>query len=262
MVKYLTSRVLLVFFAKFTYNWVVNTKSHLIQFFDLSDGYILEIASYLLMILFISLSIFILNITFSILHLTETISFEQIITKTKHNGISRSVKSYVENFWSELNNNFEKEVELERYPNLFIVFILVFQLYPKGNPILNNYYGIHKEYEIEKMDRQGEYTDYVEQPSYVIHKSKIREIKGRMSSLEDEFDDDEPYYEVRKRGYLFLQAGLIDGYKSYYKEYKGFFSYIECLLFSIFEKLINTIMYFLIPFVLSIMIYHYKFENK
>jgi hypothetical protein len=258
MGKYLTSRVLIVFFVKFTYNWVVNTKSHLIQFFDFSDGYILEIVSYLLMFLFIVLSIFIINISFSILHLTETLSFEQIVTKIKHNGIGKSVKSYVENFWSELSENFEKEVKLERYPNLFIVYILTFQLYPKGNPILNNYYGIYKEYEIER----DEYTAYVEHPNYIIHKSKVSEIKGRMRSLYDEFDEDEPYYEVRKRGYLFLQTGLIDGYKSYYKEYKGFLSYIECLLFSIFEKLINTIMYFLIPFILSIMIYHYKFEKK
>jgi hypothetical protein len=154
------------------------------------------------------------------------------------------------------------ETKVEKYPNLFLIFGFIFLSFSKGNPILNNYYGIYKEYEIDYQGRYGERTDYIENQHYIVHKSNESEIKGRINSLEENYDEDELYFEVKKRGYLFVQAGLIDGYRTYYNEYEGFFYYIECLLFSVLEKLINSIMYFFIPFVTCILIYHYKFEDQ
>jgi hypothetical protein len=215
-----------------------------------------------MMFFILGLGLFIINVLFSILHLTEVISFNEIVEKIGNRGFINSLKTYIRNFWSELSENFEIETRLEKYPNLFMVFVLFFLPFSKGNPILNNYYGIYKEYEIEDQGRYGERTDYIENQNYIVHKSKMNELNGRVRSLEENTDEDEPYFEVKKRGYLFVQAGLIDGYKTYYREYNGFFSYIECLLFSLIEKLINTIMYFLTPFILCITIYHYKFKNE
>lgn len=262
MVKYLISRLLLVFLCKFYYNWAFNTKSQLIQFFDLSDGFGLTVLSSLLTIIIIALGVFKINLLFSLIHLTVEITFEELIEKISNKGIVNSINYFIRNFFEILSENFNSEMQLEKYPNLFLVFVFIFLPFSKGNPILNNYYGIYKEYEIEDQGRYGERTDYIENQNYIVHKSKTNEINGRMNSLEENYNEDEPYFEVKKRGYLFVQAGLIDGYRTYYKEYKGLLSYIECLFFSALEKLINTIMYFFVPFVIFISVYHYKYEER
>ncbi len=262
MVRYLVSRFILVFFIKFCYSWIVNVKYQLIQFFYFSRGFWLDLTSYILIVIFIIFSVFVINAFFSIYHLSKTLSIEQIFLKIKKQGLLKSFKLYLNIFFDELKLNFEREVSSEKYPVLFLIYFFVFQLYPKGNPILNNYYGIYKEYEIDKMGGRGngyeEYTDYIEEPSYIIHKSKAKSLKKTMKSMayDDEYDED--YFSVNKRGYLFLQAGLIDGYKSYKKEHTGLLFYFECLLFSIIEKFINTVMYFLIPFVIIVLIINYK----
>lgn len=258
MAKYLTSRLILVFLCKFFYNWAFNTKSQLTQFFDMSDGFILTILSGILTILVLALGVFTINLMFFLFHLTDEVTIDDIFDKIKSKGLLNSLKRFVNNFFEILGNNFNKEIELERYPNLFLTFVFFFLPFSKGNPILNNYYGIYKEYEIPDQGRYGERTDYIENQNYIVHKSNTSEISGRMNSLEENYDEDEPYYEVKKRGYLFIQAGIIDGYRTYYREYEGFLSYIQCILFSAVEKFINTIMYFFIPFITFIGIYHYK----
>lgn len=262
MAKYLISRLLLVFLCKYFYNWAFNTKSQLVQFFDISEGFGLTVLSYALTILVLVLGVYLINMLFSMIHLTDEISFVEIVGKIRDKGFVNSLKIFTANFFEILNNNFNAETQIEKYPNLFLVFVFIFLPFSKGNPILNNYYGIYKEYEIENQGRYGEQTDYIVNQNYIVHKSNESEIRDRMNSLEENGDEDEPYFEVKKRGYLFVQAGLIDGYRTYYKEYSGFFSYIECLIFSALEKLINTIMYFFIPFIICISMYHYKFENK
>ncbi|GAB4206476.1 MAG: hypothetical protein Fur0023_16350 [Bacteroidia bacterium] len=67
--------------------------------------------------------------------------------------------------------------------------------------------------------------------SDIIHKNKNSQIRSITNSLEENYGDEEPYFEVKKIGYLFVQAGLIDGYRTNYIEYKGFLFYIECLFF-------------------------------
>ena len=258
MAKYLISRLLIVFLVKFFYSWGIHAKAQLIQFFDFHEGFMLSLLSYLIMFIIFCLGLFVINLSFSILHLTDRISFNEIIEKIKQKGFLKSIKTYLQNFWSELRENFEIETRIEKYPTLFIIFVLVFLPFSKGNPILKNYYGIYTEYEIPEQGRYGERSDYVEEQNIIIHKSKINEIKSIMKFLEEDIDDS--YVTVKKRGYLFIQAGLIDGYGTYYEEYEGFFAYLECVLFSAVEKLINTIMYFFIPFILCVIIYHYKFE--
>lgn len=262
MTKYLISRLNLVFLCKFFYNWAFNTNAQMVQFFDISEGFILSALSFILTVLVLAFGIFITNLFFYILHITDNISFAEFVEKIRDKGIVNSFKFYICNFFDILGANFDAETQIEKYPNLFIVIVLIFFTFSKGNPILNNYYGIYKEYEIEKLGRYGEQTYYEEIQNYIVHKRNKTEIDRIMNSLEESYDEDEPYFEVKKRGYLFIQAGLIDGFRTYYKEYKGFFPYLECLLFSALEKLINTIMYFFIPFITFILIYHYKYENK
>ncbi len=260
MAKYLLSRLLLVFFCKFFCSWAFNVKSQLVQFFDFKEGFGLTSLSYFSMFSIIALGIFTINLLFTIIHISEGISIDEFIKKIRNKGFLKSAKYFINDFWSLLSHNFQIEATLDKYPNLFIVFALFFLPFLKGNPILNNYYGIYAEY--QNVDMDGKQTNNIEKQNYIVHKSKSDEISVRMTHLEEKNNEDEPYFEVKKRGYLFIQAGLIDGYRTYYKGYKGFVSYTECLFFSVLEKLINTIMYFLIPFLICIALYHYKFENK
>lgn len=258
MIRYLISRLLIVFLIKFFGSWAINIQPQLSQFFDLSIGFIFNVSIILTTFLVLGLGLLVINLLFSIFHLTEVNSLNEIIEKIGNKGFLNILKSYAINFRSKLSENFEIERKLEKYPNLFIILVLFFLLFSKGNPILNNYYGIYKEYEIENQGRYGESTDYIEDQYFIVHKSEINEINSRVRKIEENAEEDEPYFNVKKRGYLFVQAGIIDGYKTDYKEYKGSLSYIECLLFSAIEKLINSIMYFLTPFILCISIYHYN----
>lgn len=261
MAKYLISRLLLVFLIKFFYSWAFNTKAQLVHFFDINVGFGLTVLSYILTFLVIVLAVFTINILFTILNMKGSL-FVEIRREISKNGFVNSINTFIYKFFKKLGRNIEVEVETDKYPSLFIILAIFILPFIKGNPIFKNYYGIYKEYEIEGQGRYAERTDYVENKKYIIHKSEKDEIKEIMNSLENEYDKYEPDFRVKKRGYLFAQAGMIDGYKSLHKEYYGLLSYVECLLFSVLEKLINSIMYFLIPFVISILIIRYKFENK
>jgi hypothetical protein len=123
-----------------------------------------------------------INLLFSILHISEEIPFEEIIKKVRDKGLLNTCVIYFKNFWTILSNNFKIETRAEKYPNLFLVFVLIFLPFSKGNPILNNYYGIYKEYEIDDQDNR---TNYIENQNYIVHKSRKNEIRGRMNSLEE-----------------------------------------------------------------------------
>lgn len=235
-----------------------NTKVQLIQFFDFRTDFALTSLSFIMTVLAMAIGLFTINLLFTFIHLAQEVSLEQISKRTRGKGLFNCCKFFIRNFWSILRDNFEIESRLEMYPQIFLLVLLIFLPFLKGNPILNNYYGIYKEYEVEYQNRDGAVFDRIENKNYVIHKSKIKQIR----SLENGTSEGELYFEVKKRGYLFLQAAIIDGYKTYYREYKGFLSYIECLFFSLLEKFINTIMYFFIPFITLISFYHYKFEQR
>jgi len=260
MTKYLTSRLLIVFLIKFFTGWAFNLDGQFAQFFDfeMTDNFFLKCLSWLLTVAVIGLGVISVNLIYTFFRLTDNYSYSELIQAVGDKGIKNSIKLFFHNFSGLFSANLNNEFRLERYPILFLLFIFLFLPFINGNPFLNNYYGVYKEYEIEDQGRYGERTDYIEKQNYIFHKSNGNEMNSRMNNLEQDYDEDEPYYEVKKRGYLFVQAGLIDGFNTYYKEYKGIGSYIECLFFSALEKLINSIIYFLIPFLIGISIYHYK----
>lgn len=264
MTKYLISRFLIVFLVNYFIDWAFNINAQFIQFFDtdLTDNFFLEFLSWLLAVLILGLGIIAANVIFTLRSITEHISFLELIEKIKHKGIKESATLFFENFVELFSVNFRNELHLERYPNLFLGVALVFIFFVNGNPVLNNYYGIYKEYEIEGQGRTGGGVAFVENKSYIVPKRDKRTISDSFNFLES-YSRDEHYYKVKKRGYLFMQAGLIDGFKTRDRDYEGLVAYIECLFFSMMEKSINTFLYFLLPFFLAISFYQYnKKETK
>ena len=150
------------------------------------------------------------------------------------------------NFGEFLYDNLSHEFQSDRYGQLFIFTALFFLPFVNGNFIVNSYYCVYKEYEFDEGN--------VERQCFIIPKKNDSELRRVMNNLEENAEEDEPYFEIKKRGYLFVEAGVIDCYKDYRSNYSGLVCYIECLLFSAFEKLISTLMYFLIPFVIFILI--------
>ena len=255
MTKYLISRLLIVFMCKFFFNWAFNIDKHLAQFFDLEVG---EEFRILLVPIGLSVGLIVVNFVFLVVRLGDNNDFVKLIEILKNSEYADSLKNFFKNFFNILGVNFHYECKREKYPNIFILFILIFMPFINGNPFFNNYYGIYKEHEIEGQGRSGTETYHSESQDYIVHKSNKGEISSRMSGLETDTDEDELSFAVKKRGYLFVQTGLIDGFKTYYKEYQGFIAYLECMAFSLIECFINSIIYFLIPFVGFISIYHYR----
>jgi hypothetical protein len=258
MARYLTVRLLFLFLIKFFVSWAFHVKSQLKQFFNFNDGNLLDGLSVLLTLIILGLGIYTINLMLTIIHLKKKITIGKPSNKVDNNVFQDSIKTRITEFWHLFNYNISFEIGLEKYPRLFLFSVFIFITFYKGNPILNNYYGIYKEYEVEKENG----NEYIENQNYIIHKSNKGEINGRMKKISENIIEDENLFKVKKRGYLFVQAGIIDGYKTYYKEYNGFISYLECLLFSGIEKLINTLMYFLLPFTFFIFIYHYFFDEE
>ncbi len=254
MAKYLFSRLTIVFLCKFFVNWVLNIEFHLTTFFDLSEGTGLTILMYVCGILILALGLFVTNFIFTIFNLTDYLSLKEITEEVRERGLFQSFMYFLRNFGEFLNDNLSHEFQSDRYGQLFLFTALFFLPFVNGNFILNGYYGIYKEYEFEEGNIEKQYV--------IVRKTNEADLKRIMNNLEENAEEDEPYFEIKKKGYLFIEAGVIDGYRNYYLRYDGFSSYIECLLFSALEKFITTIMYFLIPFVIFILIYHYKFEGK
>ena len=263
MSKYLISRLLIVFLVKFFVSWLSNIDRQITLFFDydLAQGFFTKILSWVLGVSVFALGFIVINIVFTILHWTDSNNFKELFQATRNEGMITSIRAFFNNFFHIASENFGNEVKRERYAGIFIVYAIIAFYFIKGNPLLNNYYGVYKEYELEDAGREGE-TEYVEKQYFLYPKNLVGEIDEHMSKLEEDAKEDEPPYEVKKRGYLFLQAGLIDGYKTSELDYKGLGSYIESLFFSAFEKLINTIMYFFIPLIITIVIYEYRANRK
>ena len=254
MSKYLFSRVCIVFLCKFFFNWVLNIEFHLTTFFDLSEGTGLTILMYVCGILILALGLFVTNFIFTIFNLADYLSLNEIVEEVKGRGLLQSFIYFLRNFGEFLNENLSDEFQSDRYGQLFLFMALFFLPFVNGNFIVNTYYGVYKEYEYDEGN--------VERQCFIIPKKNDTELRRVMNNLEENADEDESYFEIKKRGYLFVEAGVIDGYKDYRSNYSGLACYLECLLFSALEKLISTFMYFLVPFVIFILIYHYKFEGK
>ncbi|GHT65003.1 hypothetical protein AGMMS50239_23810 [Bacteroidia bacterium] len=144
--------------------------------------------------------------------------------------------------WGYFNEIFfiiEKKKE-KNASALFVLLVISLWLI-KGNPLINNYYGVYKTYEVET--RAGSVN---EEYSKIIVQKNI--VKQTINSIENNCEDWEDC-DVNKRGYIFLEAGMFDGF--YNDADKKYFS---ALKFSFLEILIHTAMYFAVPFLTVIII--------
>jgi hypothetical protein len=138
-------------------------------------------------------------------------------------------------------------VKIDKYSTLFFVLLAVSIWFIKGNPIVNNYYGIYKSYEIELGgDVIQEEYDKIIVPKSIAERT-INEIEN---NCEEECD-------VNKRGYVFIDAGVFNGFSRLDSDV----SFFKCLRFALLERLIHTLMYFLLPFIIGILIIE-KYEKK
>lgn len=263
MSSYLITRLLIVVLVKFFIGWAFNAKSQLIQFFITSyiQENLLLILGWILSGLVIALGIICLNVILTVIRYADKLSIEEIFNYIKKTGLVLLVKEFFQGFPHTFSNNFNHEINRERYPNLIFFFLLLYFPFMNGNPLINNYYGVYKEFSVEELGRYDVSTSYLENKYFIIPKTEKEEIQSTMNDLEATSDDGNWDFIVKKRGYIFLQAGLLDGYRDDYSGYRGFSDYIECIIFSLIEKMINAMMYFLIPFVLLISIYHYKISK-
>jgi hypothetical protein len=259
MTKYLFSRFLIIFFLKFFSGWVLGIDKQFIQFFhtNLTDNFFLKILSWVIILVIIAFGLFVINISFTFIRLTYKYTCTQFIQKGRDQGLMKSANKFIKNFHRLFIANINNEIAKERYPYGFLCFGLVFLPFMHGNPIFNNYYGIYKSIEVDESLRDIENTKFVTNIDFIIDKKNKNEIASKIDKLEAEYRDGDPYYEVEKRGYLFIQAGIIDGFKTKYKEYKGLQGYLVCLFYFAVEKLIIVTLYFLLPFIIFISIFHF-----
>jgi len=260
MSKYLAYRFLQIFLIKFFLSWGLNTKEQLRNFFDFEEGFLLDFFSYLFMFLIFAIGILAVCSISLISNLTQkTNSSEKLLSSVEKKGIKNKIKIFPNKLATHITKIVDFEFRFEKYPIAFLVTAFIFLFFIKGNPIINNYYGIYKEYEIVVgQDRYGqETTKKKEEQYFIVPKEDVDKTIDWLNSFKSKrYDYEEDYYDnnysVKKRGYLFAQTALIDGYEFDNEDLKGFGSYIVCLFFAFFEKLTNTIMYFLIPFILFI----------
>ena len=236
MTKYFISRVLLLFIVSFFIGWAYHTllSAQLYNFFNIGFWTIFRIffASIILII-----GAIVLNLTFTLLYLKEYLSYnfivENIEDKNKHSGIIRSL--VFDYRFSIILFAFNYEKQREKYPVLLgvLVFFFIYPIFFKGIPFVNNYCAIYGTVEVGEI------------PSIVVQKNEAKQTENEMWEIMPDNVDD-----VKSKGYVFLQAALIDGYKSY-QHYDGFIAYIGCLPYYALEKLIRVLMLFLFPFIIG-----------
>ena len=136
----------------------------------------------------------------------------------------------------------EYKVERKRYEILFIILLAISIWVFKGNPIINNYYGLYKTVEVEmRYNVSNREYDKIIVPKNLAYEAK-RNIERNCKNYEE--------CDVKMRGYIFVEAGIFHGFKPLNNNY----SFFSCFFFVILERLIHTLMYFMLPFLIGIYI--------
>ena len=139
MAKYLFSRLILVFFISFFTSWAFNTYNQLEYFFDIEPtGFFFGGLDWLLTVIIIVFGVVIINAFFLLLDFDYS---SEIIQGIKKGRIIQAFKDYLSEFFRILKDNFNYELQYDLYPKQFLVFAIIFLLFIKGNPLINNYHG-------------------------------------------------------------------------------------------------------------------------
>ena len=262
MFKYLLSRFVIVLFIKFFYSWAMNFQTQCYYFFNWSStsfsilDYILDWLWLFFMFAIILIGIFLMNLIYTIKNHVSRFGWQGYFRIVKQAGAERIINNFLGFFWRNVRKNYRIEVEKEKYPNLIILLVLFILPLIKGNPILNNYHGVYLEY--SNPEGGGGF----DKTTFIYPKNELQKINQQVENMEQDVDADS---EVNTSGYIFLQAGLMEGFKPIKQSHKGFVAYWNSLGYLLLEKFIITIMYFLIPMLLFItgeMIWQWKEKRK
>lgn len=233
MTKYFISRVLLLLIGSIFIGWAFSAwkSEQLYNFFNIDFWSIFKtfVASLILII-----GSIILNFSFTLLYWNE-ILLDNFIVETdevKHVRFDIILKFSIDYKFSIIQFAFKYEKHREKYPILFCVlaFLFTYPIFFKGTPFINNYCAIYETIEVEGRNSEPLRREI---PSIVVPKNEVNDVKNK--------------------GYVFFQAALIDGFKSYHDN-DGIVSYIACLPFYALEKLIRVLMLFLLPFIIGIIV--------
>jgi len=245
LTKYFISRVLLLFIASFFIGWAFNAwqSEQLHNFFDIDFWSIFKmfVASIILVI-----GAIVLNLTFTLLYWKEYL-LDNFIVENDEVKNKRSAIFYKLVFdyrFSIILFAFKYEKQREKYPVLLCVlaFLFTYPIFFKGIPFVNNYCAIYGT--VEGEGRNGVPLTK-EIPGIVVPKNEVKQNENEMWEEMSDYVED-----IDNKGYVFLQAALIDGFKSY-RYNDGLVSYIGCLPYYALEKLIRVLMLFLFPFVIG-----------
>lgn len=144
--------------------------------------------------------------------------------------------------WRLSETLFNIERKKEKYTILFLILLAISIWFIKGNPIINNYYGLYKSFKVETRDGNSEQ----EYDKIIVSKDFVKETINKIESDCEDYED----CDVRKRGYVFVDAGVFDGFVSLENDV----SFFRGFAFALLERLIHTLMYFLLPFLIGIFI--------
>lgn len=264
MIRYSISRFVFIWLVMFFTGWALNIGPQVLLFFDidLSSGFFLKILKWLFTILILFYGLFIINIVYTSISLLnkETDYKDKLKIILSESKPVNYVKAYIYRIFKVLSLNFDNEVKKERFSSMYVVFIFFYipltMAFVKGNPLIYNYIGIYKEYESVEAGRYGESSYTPVKSTYIVNKRENKVLALIVNEFKKDYDNYyEPDFEIKKRNYIFIQAGLMDGFESIDNYYKGFAQYFICVLYSLCEKFISCFLYFMIPYLLAMYLY-------
>lgn len=166
--------------------------------------------------------------------------------------------------------NFKPFCKKDELKEIFYFIAIISVLFFKGNPLINNYYGVYNlnksglfiednwkvfdKTKIESYDLYvNYYVDYYAQ-NYIKENVKYNDLTKDDKEKLDELD-----IYLRKIGYVFQESAFFDGYYSYQKG-NDFVSKYKYFYFYIIEKTIIVLLFFFLPFIT--VLYYFGTENK
>lgn len=272
---YLFERFSFVFLTYFFLKWIINLDKQLDSFYGIREYSIM----YYPIIIFcgiIIIGLFIIS-SFLLFFLSQSIrenKVEECFKKISFKNILLIIWGSFFLLFPLISNQLKYEKENKKGTMPFLIFSLILIFSIKGSPFIYNYTGVIVSFEVPYSGSNGapDGENTVNIPTYIYDKKdedliqqKIKKTIKEIDNTEDdgyESYEDTKYedlgYDISTRNYLFEQTAIIEGFKSKNEIYYGFVDYISCLIFFAIEKLIVTIIWFLIPFLTWVGIATYR----
>lgn len=301
LIYYVLSRTLIVFFFKITFGILKKTYRQLNYFNEL--GFLEALMRLLICFSILIITIIFINFTFTLIR----IKFKNLKQFFNENGVVKSLNIFLSNFFDILikNYEYEKDRDSKKYfhdsfethesivynyeisgktvirenklSEIFYVIAIISVLFFKGNPFVNNYYGIYNTYVsgqtregIEKTSEENlmvinkkDWGRYDLEVKYFIDNYSYNDYKGNISyndlTKEDKEEFDNLEFDFNNRGYVFQESAFFDEYYSHKKE-NDFVSQFKYFGYYIIEKALITLLFFFLPFIA--VLYYFVLEKQ